>query len=135
MTAAAPNFGRDFLCMGDFATTLRRGSGVEMVVAAIYHRFTTDQVLAPPGDKSGDYGLDVRRLLGSKEALAVVQARLSGIAQKDPRVRTCAVRIVETALAGDDVAWAITVTGTSDVGPFRMVIAATSLTVALLEAQ
>lgn len=131
----ATNFGGGFFCDSDMTRNFRRATGIERVRNHVFHLFTTDQILAPPGSKDSDFGYDVRRLLGSSQPVPAIQARLSGIAQKDPRVRTCTVRITETQTTGDDAEWRVEIDCTTSEGPFRMVLGVNQLTVAILEAQ
>ena len=128
----AAYYGRDVACVLDADPIFSSVTGIEVVRQAAYHRLMCDDVLGPGGD---GWGYDCRRLLGMKSSRLVAMGPvLSSVLQRDERILTADVRIESVQTNGlQDVR--ITVTCTTDAGPFSFVMSVADLTAGTIEGQ
>lgn len=119
-------YGYDVLCMSDADELLSASSGVALVVQAVFHRITTDDVLGPGGD---GWGFDCRRLLGMPQhQIQALLPMLSEVAGRDERVLNSVSVAAEFTANGDSTfSTVLTFTGETTLGPFRLVVDVTSL--------
>lgn len=95
---------------------------------AIYRRLTT-----PRGSllRAPNYGLDVRSFLGlemTRPMMAQVGAQIRLEILKDERVQSCAVEV----LSATRESLSLRIVGEASEGPFRLTLAASAITVELL---
>ncbi len=129
------DFGRDISC----TTSLRTGrysTGVRLVAEACYRRLTTPRGMLRGGEEEANYGIDLQDLVGSSVEPATDADRLAGQikaeVQKDERVDDCTVTVTATS-AGPSVSYEITIDAVTGEGPFTLVLAASAVTVEILE--
>lgn len=124
----AVDFGTTLSCVNDFSPDAKMVSGFRVVGEAIARRWIT-----PRGRLIGypNYGFDLTEYVNADVTdrdLAGLRAQASAEALKDERVQSCTVA---TSLATDGV---LTVTAevVTAQGPFRLVVAVSSVTLDLL---
>ncbi len=129
------DFGRDISC----TTSLRTGrysTGMRLVAEACYRRLTTPRGMLRGGEEEANYGIDLQDLVGSSVEPATDADRLAGQikaeVQKDERVDDCTVTVTATS-AGPSVSYEITIDAVTGEGPFTLVLAASAVTVEILE--
>jgi hypothetical protein len=128
--AMIPNFGTDLSCTSDLDPQMVLTSGLNLLSQAIYRRLTTPRgcVIDDP-----NYGFDLQLLLNDEHTPADVGPMTQQIQSeclKDERVLQCTAQLV---LATSGVL-TITLLLTSALGPFKLVLAVSAVTVAILQA-
>ncbi len=124
-----PDFGTELSCVGDIASDSRTVTGFTVVAEAVVRRWTT-----PRGRLIGyaNYGYDITQYINDDMSNREISAMIAGMqaeALKDERVTAC---LVEGTL---DPEGTFTFSASIDTsqGPFTFSIAASSVTVKLLE--
>ena len=122
-------FGVDVGAVTDTSPDWRLVAGLANLGQALVRRLST-----PRGGLhyDPDYGLDLREFVESDAELATLAAQIETELEKDERVQAASATVVAIPEAGRLI---ITVVGTTAVGPFRLVVEATAVTVALLAVQ
>lgn len=123
-------YGKDLSCRDDFTPELAMSSGRELVLEAMVRRLGT-----PTGAlrRHPEYGYDLRGKLSGgidrKEGPARIAAEVAAQLRRDERVLavTAEVALVDDALR-------VQVRGVLADGPFRLVLAASRVTLDVLEA-
>jgi len=129
----AVDFGRDTSCPGSLRTG-RYASGVRLVAEAAYRRLITPRGSLRGGEEEQNYGFDLADVVGSAStpsAVASLPARIRNELMKDERIDDVEVTVVAST-TGPATTWAITVQGYTGIGPFRLVLAVSDVTVALV---
>mgnify|MGYP000921006604 CR=1 FL=1 len=118
-----PDYGTDLLLLDGFGPSLPTASGVRLVAAALYRRWTTDQASVPGRNIYKGQCRDLKALLGAQ----LQPARLVGlareyaqVAREDERVADV-VCLFEAALEGRKLGFRAQV-ATKASGPFALVI-------------
>lgn len=132
-TVVNPALGSDLAGVSDLTAQMAEVSGRRCFAEGLARRLIT-----PRGDllDDPDYGTDVTEMLNDDiDAAAIPRIAASIEAEwlKDERCLAATVVVVVTPALGFAVALTITGTVTDGRGTFRLVLAATSVTVALLE--
>lgn len=124
------DFGRDVLCVQALKTG-RYATGLLLIAQNAYHRLITPRGMLPGAP---DFGLDLSELIGMGDS-GDVAARLPGQIRnelvKDERIEDVQVEVVRSSSAGR-VTYTITVSATTALGPFELVLAASDVSVDLL---
>jgi hypothetical protein len=127
------DFGKDIACTdslrpGVFATNLR------LVAEACYRRLITPRGTLRGGEDEQNYGLDLVDLVGSvstKADAAALPGRIQTELLKDERITSVDATITETK-AGPAKAFAVAIEAQTDIGPFTLKLAVSSVTIDLL---
>jgi hypothetical protein len=134
MTAATTYFGRETSC----TTELRTGrfvTGPRLVAEACYRRLTTPRGMLRGGEEEASYGINLMDLVGStqsKAEAAALPGRIRTELEKDERIESVTVSILETRSASGDIALSISIEAVTGVGPFTLTLLASDVTVELL---
>ena len=118
----------------DSRRTGRYVRGPELVAQACYRRLTTPRGTLRGGADEANYGLDLVGLVGTITTPAHVAAlpgRIQNELRKDERVADVAADVVATQ-SGPGTVYTVTIRGTTADGPFRLVLAVSSVTVELV---
>lgn len=129
----ATNFGTDIACT-DGLRTGQYSSGLRLVGEALYRRFRTPRGTLRGGEEEQNYGLDLLDLIGSvarPNDVAALQGKIQAEALKDSRILTASAAILSN-VDGPSTTYQITISVTTDQGPFDLVIAASAVSVDLL---
>lgn len=126
---APVDFGQDISCLFGLDPLLGLVGGLDCLGQALVHRLST-----PRGGLFYDpnYGTDLRAYIEeniSPKTLALVRADVQAECIKDERVLTCTA---STSFDGATETLTVQVDVQTAAGPFRLVLAVTSLTVELL---
>lgn len=139
MSKNAPEtYGTDVAAMDDADGLFSPVTGLGAVRQAAYHRLTNDSVLGTtdpdePNENTDDWGYDVQRLAGMRtDDIASIQPTLSGVLQRDPRIDSADVSIQQTRVGSSLWSVVLTVTCTTALGPFSLVLGINDVTVAIL---
>ncbi len=127
------DFGRDIACT-DSIRTGRFSTGVRLVAEACYRRLVTPRGSLRGGEKEADYGFDLSTMIGTTntKALAVaLPGMISSELLKDERLAAVSVTVSQT-VDGPAVGFDVRIEGTTDEGPFTLVLAVSQVTVELL---
>lgn len=126
------DFGIAVACT-DALKTGRYVSGLRVLAESIYRRLITrkGELIQDP-----EYGFPIADYLGSTTSPAEI-ARLPGLIRQafasDERIEAIDTNVTETDLGGGEVAWDIALDVFSGLGPFRLVVRVSDVTVELLE--
>jgi hypothetical protein len=126
------NYGRDLSCT-DSIKTGRFASGLRLVGEALYRRLITRKGYCPGAP---DYGLRVADYLGTDTTpgdIIKLQGLIKQELRKDERIDSVDVTVTETEGDGTERTWTIQVNVWTGLGPFRLVLAVSSVTTELLE--
>lgn len=123
------DYGRDLYCASDLTPDMRESSDISVLGEALVRRFDT-----PAGwlIDDPDYGLDLKDELSREQTpqtIAVLRAKVQIQALRDERISACSA---EASFSLGKLT--VQVRGTSSLGPFRLVVEATKVSVSLLEA-
>lgn len=126
----SPNFGFDLSCTTDLDPLMVEVSGLALLGQAVYRRFIT-----PRGSVIDDpnYGFDLQTLLNDDldpQDVGQITASIQNECVKDERIlsATASVVIVPPGILN------VTLNLTSALGPFKLVLAVSAVTVAILQA-
>lgn len=130
-TNPALDYGLDVGCQSDADDLFTEVSGLALLEQDILHVATQEDFLGPGGDARG---FDSRTLIGKKDAdLDRYAPILAQVIADDDRVLTVNVTLTAIKTRGlDDVR--ITISGTSELGPFDLTKSVLEITEADLEA-
>lgn len=125
---AEPDFGTELSCVQDIASDGRMVTGFRVVGEAIARRWIT-----PRGRliKYPNYGYDLTQFVNadmSERDIAELRAGAAAEAMQDERVEAC---VVSASLGADGVLTVTAQVGTAK-GPFTLVVAVTSVNLALI---
>lgn len=123
-------YGNDLACLEDADDLFSGVVGLPVLLQDLYHRVTTRNVMGPGGE---DWGDDCTTLLGMATAKALQQGpRFSAAVQRDPRVQTADVSIVQ---GQDPYSYVMSIAGLTAAGPFSLILGISTLTIDVLDAQ
>jgi hypothetical protein len=129
----AINYGYDTSCT-DSLRTGRFASGVRLVAEAIYRRLITPRGALRGGDDEANYGFDLIGKLGhtvSASEIAALPGQVEAEILKDERIESADIS-VNSVTTGPSVAWTITVSAVTGLGPFQLVLGVNGVTAQLL---
>ena len=130
----AVDYGREMRCMGSLKTG-RFVTGAAVVAQACYGRLTTPRGMLRGGDAEANYGIDLTELIGAtnpKQVAASLPGRIRAELEKDERIESVEVDVLETRATNGDVAFTITIDAVTGAGPFELRLLASAVTVELL---
>ena len=128
------DLGKDISC----TTTLRTGrfsTGTRLLGEALFRRLITIPGTLRGGEDEQNYGFGIQQRIGkiaSTSQIAALPGQISAEFDKDPRVISTTVKVVDETAGGADRTLLITVDVESDAGPFELVISASAVTAALV---
>ncbi len=128
------DFGRDTLCL-DSLRPGRYATGWRLLAQRCYHRLITPRGSLRGGEDEANFGLDLGELLGDADSPALrasIPGRIANELQKDPEVDTVDVTVDVLTVAPGELRWTITISVTSALGPFDLVLAVSGVTVELV---
>lgn len=127
----AIDYGTCISVTDDLPRRWKYSTGTQVIAEALYRRWSTDRGSLP---YDPNYGENVRDMIGETMSASLVaswQSRIALEALKDERVEDCRVSVVYTpATQTATITASVTPSGAS---PFRLVLAVTDVTVALLK--
>jgi hypothetical protein len=134
MTTRAPtDFGRDTSCMASLRTG-KLVTGLQLVAEAAYRRLTTPAGTLRGGADEENYGLDLSGGIGDSEPrqfAAALPARIRAELLKDERIIEVTV-VTSVEVNGPATSVLVDVRCETRVGPFRLKLAISDVTVSLL---
>jgi len=125
--------GKDISCTTSIHTG-RFVTGARLVAESLYRRFTTPRGTLRGGEAEQNFGDDLTSYIGSvktKDDAAALPGRIKNEAMKDERLLSCSV-VVKRTTDGPFEAFDVTISGTTNAGPFSLAVKVTEVTVALL---
>lgn len=131
----AVDFGKDISC----TKTLRTGrfsTGVRLLGEALFRRLITMPGTLRGGEDEQNYGFGIQQRIGkiaSASQLAALPGQISAELDKDPRVLSTEVTVVDSTPGGADRTLLITIDVQSDGGPFELVISASAVTAEIVK--
>ena len=128
---ATPDYGKDISCTDRYDPVGRYVSGSQALMQAVYRRLTTPRGSVP---RAPNYGLDLRSFMSielTRAAMAAIPAQIEQEVLKDERIESVKVVIA----AHDARSLTLTVTCSGALGPFRLTLVVSAVTVALLKSE
>ena len=128
------DFGRDTYCL-DSLRTGRMVSGPLLVGQRYYHRLITPRGALIGGEEEANFGEDIEDLIGEpggKETEAKIRSKAQRAASFEECIRSVSVSISTSTDDAGDSTHEVTIVAETAEGPFRLVLAISSVTVSLI---
>lgn len=117
-------FGQDLFCIDEIRSG-RLARGRMRLAQSAYHRLITPRGTLAGGDDDQEFGTDILVTIGEvDDARGPLPGLIQSELTKDPQILTVVTDVERSVESNGDVSYDISITCTTAIGPFELVLAA-----------